>query len=290
MDKGIIEILEYELFTIGKYTLNVYAIVGSLVVITVGLYLRNFIRRLIYRSHKLDLGKKFAFSQIVNYLIILVIFFLVMNNLGVNISPLLLGSGAILVGIGLGLQNLFLDFISGIIILVDRTIQVGDVVDIEGTIGEVEKIKMRTTQIRTRENKNIIFPNSALTKNKLVNFSLNDDRVRFQIPLGVHYDSDMAVVEKSLIEAAIEQPMVLDEPKPFIWIEGFGDSAIEVGLYYFSRDLFAAPRLRSDIRKAIVQKFRENGVEFPYPHTVVEMPENWRPSKEDELQRKPETL
>ncbi|MDO5615905.1 MAG: mechanosensitive ion channel [Cruoricaptor ignavus] len=265
------QILEYEAFSLGRYSLTVYEIIGSILIITLGLLASKIVKRLIYKTNRLDIGKKFAFSQILHYTIVVFIFFLVMKSIGVNISPLLLGSGAILVGVGLGLQNLFLDFVSGIVILLDRTIQVGDVVDIDGTIGEVMQIKMRTTEVKTRENKSIIFPNSVLTKNKLINFSLNDDIVRFDIQIHIHFDADMELVEKIMKEAALEHPKVLKSREPMVWLERFGESYLEVSLYYFSRNLFRAPLIRSDVRKIVLRKFRENNIPIAYPHQTVKL-------------------
>ncbi|ASW75325.1 mechanosensitive ion channel protein MscS [Chryseobacterium piperi] len=268
------EILEYQIFSLGKYNLTVYEVLGALIIIILGFFISKFARRFIYKSEKLDFGKKFAFAQILHYLIVIVIFFLAMKMLGVNISPLLVGSGAILVGIGLGLQNLFLDFISGVIILFDRTIQAGDIIDVDGTIGKVQEIKMRTTTVLTRDNKNIIFPNSILTKDKLVNFSHNDEIVSFDINVGVHYDSDLDLVEKLMKEAALEHEEVLNDPPPVVRLENFGDSSLDMKMYYNSKNLFKQPSIRSGIRKAVLKKFRENNVNIPYPIRTLDMPKD----------------
>jgi small-conductance mechanosensitive channel len=266
------EVLEYQVFSLGKYSLTVYEVLGALIIVILGIVVSKFTKKIIYKSEKLDFGKKFAFSQILNYLIVIIIFFLVMKMLGVNISPLLVGSGAILVGIGLGLQNLFLDFISGVIILFDRSIQAGDIIDIDGTIGKVQEIKMRTTTVLTRDNKNIIFPNSILTKNKLVNFSHNDEIVSFDIAVGVHYDSDLELVEKLMKEAALENEGVLEDPPPVVRLEGFGDSSLDIKMYYNSKNLFKQPAIRSSVRKSVLKKFRENNINIPYPIRTLEMP------------------
>lgn len=268
------EILEYQIFSLGKYNLTVYEVLGALIIIILGFFISKFARRFIYKSEKLDFGKKFAFAQILHYLIVIIIFFLAMKMLGVNISPLLVGSGAILVGIGLGLQNLFLDFISGVIILFDRTIQAGDIIDVDGTIGKVQEIKMRTTTVLTRDNKNIIFPNSILTKDKLVNFSHNDEIVSFDINVGVHYDSDLDLVEKLMKEAALEHEEVLNDPPPVVRLENFGDSSLDMKMYYNSKNLFKQPSIRSGIRKAVLKKFRENNVNIPYPIRTLDMPKD----------------
>lgn len=268
------DFLEYDVFTLGKYTLSVYEILAAALIIVIGIFISRMVKKLIYRSNKIDVGKKFAFSQIFHYVIIIFSFFLMMKSLGVNISPILVGSGALLVGIGLGLQGLFLDFVSGVIILFDRTVKVGDIVDIDGNIGEVEDIRMRTTAILTRDNKNMIFPNSLLTKEKLINFSHNDNIVRFQVDIGVHYDSDVELVEKLLIEAAKENKDISQSKEPFVWLEEFAESSLNFSLYYYSRNLFSAPRIRNEVRKAILKNFRQNGINIPYPIRTLDFPKD----------------
>ncbi|MDY3318670.1 mechanosensitive ion channel [Riemerella anatipestifer] len=268
------QILEYEIFSLGKYSLSVYEIAAAVIVILIGILIVKVTRKVIYRSDRLDLGKKFAFSQILQYAIFIITFFIAMKALGINISPLLVGSGAILVGIGLGLQNLFLDFISGVIILVDRTIKVGDVIDIDGIVGRVDQIHMRTTSIITRDNKSMIFPNSVLTKEKLINFSHTDEMVRFDIEVGVHYDTDIDLATRILIEAAMENDFVFKNElyQPVVRLENFGDSSLDLKLFYFSKELFRAPQTKNEIRRLILAKFRENGIVIPYPIRTVEFP------------------
>ncbi|MDY3316872.1 mechanosensitive ion channel [Riemerella anatipestifer] len=268
------QILEYEIFSLGKYSLSVYEIAAAVIVILIGILIVKVTRKVIYRSDRLDLGKKFAFSQILQYAIFIITFFIAMKALGINISPLLVGSGAILVGIGLGLQNLFLDFISGVIILVDRTIKVGDVIDIDGIVGRVDQIHMRTTSIITRDNKSMIFPNSVLTKEKLINFSHTDEMVRFDIEVGGHYDTDIDLATRILIEAAMENDFVFKNElyQPVVRLENFGDSSLDLKLFYFSKELFRAPQTKNEIRRLILAKFRENGIVIPYPIRTVEFP------------------
>lgn len=266
------QILEYNIFSLGKYSLSVYEVIAVALIIAVSFGVSVLLKKFIYRSEKIDLGKKYAFSQMFHYVIVVVMIILVLRTLGVNISPLLLGSGAILVGIGLGLQNLFLDFISGVIILIDRTVRVGDIIDVNGVIGQVQEIKMRTTMILTRDNKNMIFPNSMLTKDRLVNFSHNDDIVTFDIEVGVHYDTDIELAEKLMKESALESEHVLADPGPIVRLEGFGDSALNLKMFYSSRSLFRQPRIQSEIRKAILRKFRENKIDIPYPIRTLDFP------------------
>ncbi|WKS95200.1 mechanosensitive ion channel family protein [Riemerella columbina] len=267
------QILEYEIFSLGKYSLSVYEIAAAAIIALIGFFIAKMVKKLIYKTDRLDLGKKFAFSQIIQYIVFIITFFVVMKSLGINISPLLVGSGAILVGVGLGLQNLFLDFISGVIILIDRTIKVGDVIDIGGVVGRVEQIHMRTTSVMTRDHKSMIFPNSVLTKEKLINFSHADDMVRFEIEVGVHYDTDIDLATQLLIEAALENDFVVKEEtyQPLVRLENFGDSALELKLFYFSVHLFRAPQTRNEIRRSILKKFREKGINIPYPIRTLEL-------------------
>ncbi|SEG18255.1 Mechanosensitive ion channel [Halpernia humi] len=266
------QFLEYNIFSVGKYSLSVYEILAAILVILLAIILNKSVKKLVYNSKKVDIGRKFAVSQILFYIIFIIATILVLKSLGVDISPLLLGSGAILVGIGLGLQNLFLDFISGIIILFDRSVMVGDVIDIGDTIGEVKEIRMRTTTIETRERKSVIYPNSLLTKDKLTNFSHDSPAVIFVIEVGVHYDTDIDLAVRLLEEAARENKAVLQDKPIFVRLENFGDSSLDLKLYYYSVELFAAPQVRSDLRMVILKKFRDNNVNIPYPIRTLEFP------------------
>lgn len=266
------QILEYKVFSIGGYSLSVYEIAIALLIIILGVIASKLIRKIIYRSERLDLGKKFAFSQIIHYLILIFVFFIAMRAIGINISPLLFGSGALLVGLGLGLQNLFLDFISGVIILLDRTIKVGDIIEIEGIVGRVQQIHMRSTAIRTRDNKSLIFPNSILTKEKFINYSHADNIVRFEISVGVHYNTDIDLASKLLIEAALENNFVLKNEEPIVRLEDFGDSSLDLKLFYFSTHLFRAPQTKNEIRREILKKFKANGINIPYPIRTLDIP------------------
>lgn len=281
VENTVKDVLEYNVFSIGKYSLSLYEIIAAAIIVVLGIVVSKLIKKLIYKSEKIDIGRKFAFSRIISYLIYIVVFLLVMKSLGVNISPLLLGSGAILVGVGLGLQNLILDFISGVIILIDRTIRVGDVVDIDGTVGKVQEIQMRTTTILTRDNKSIIFPNSELTKNKLINFSHKNDEVRFSIQVGVGYETEIEKAEQLMIEAALEQNDVLKDPKPSVRLHEFGDSSLNLQLIYDSQNLFRQPQIQSNIRKAILKKFRENNINIPFPIRTLDLPKDIFPGKEN---------
>lgn len=272
MDISLKEILEYDILTIGKYSLSVYQLISSAIIVIVGMFITKLFRAFIYKSERIDVGKKFAFSQILKYLIILITAILAFKSIGVDVSPFLVGGGAILVGIGLGLQNLILDFISGIIILLDRSIKVDDVVEIEGVVGKVQQINIRTSTMLTRDNKTMIIPNSILTKNKLVNMSYDDDSSGFSISIGVGYDSDVKQVITLMEEAAKSHPEVMHEKPVVARLTNFGESSLDFSLFFNTKYLFKAEAIKGDIRIDILEKFRANNIDIPYPIRTVYTP------------------
>ena len=273
MELTLKEILEYHIFSLGKYSLTVYQLISSAVIVLVGLGIVHVFKSLIYKSEKIDVGKKFAFAQILKYIIIVFTAILAFRTLGVDVSPLLLGGSVILVGIGLGLQNLFLDFISGVIILLDRSIKVDDVVEIENVVGKVQQINIRTSTILTRDNKSMIIPNSILTKNKIVNMSYDDDVANFGIVIGVGYDSDVNLVMKLMLDAAKEHPEVFQERPAVARLSNFGDSSLDFSLFFNSRYLFKAEAIKSDLRLSILNKFKENNIDIPFPIRTLYTPD-----------------
>ena len=273
MELTLKEILEYHIFALGQYSLTVYQLISSAVIVLVGLGIVRVFKSLIYKSEKIDVGKKFAFAQILKYIIIVFTAILAFRTLGVDVSPLLLGGSVILVGIGLGLQNLFLDFISGVIILLDRSIKVDDVVEIENVVGKVQQINIRTSTILTRDNKSMIIPNSILTKNKIVNMSYDDDVANFGIAIGVGYDSDVNLVMKLMLDAAKEHPEVFQDRPAVARLSNFGDSSLDFSLFFNSRYLFKAEAIKSDLRLSILNKFKENNIDIPFPIRTLYTPD-----------------
>jgi putative efflux protein len=267
------EFLEYPILSIHTYTLHMYQVIAAVVVIGVAYIVEKISKKIFYRrSSQIDKGTRYALHQIVYYGIIIVTFIIVMRIMGVNISPFLVGSSAVLVGIGLGLQNLFLDFISGVIILLDKSVRVGDILDMNGVMGRVEQISMRTTKILTTDRKTIVFPNSYLTKDKLTNYSSHDAANAFFIDIGVDYKTDMKTVETLLVEAAKENPDISKEREPYIRLNDFADSSLNLRLYFFSDDPFHISHTKSEIRKSILEKFRANNIIIPFPTTTIDFP------------------
>jgi potassium efflux system protein len=192
-----------------------------------------------------------------------------LTTVGINMSALTVFAGIISVGIGFGLQNIASNFISGIILLFERPIKVGDRVIIDNITGDVEKINMRATIIKTVFNEHIIVPNSYFLEEKVVNRSFSDPRIRIVIPISVAYGTDVEKVRDLLLEAAMEEhlvsPTVLTTPEPFVNFAGFGESALNFELLIWIEDPNQLVLIKSNLNFRINRIFIENNVEIPYP-------------------------
>ncbi len=223
----------------------------------------------VYRNRKIDEGSQYAINQLLKYVIYVATFIIVLQTLGIDMTLVLGGAAALLVGIGLGLQQTFNDFISGIVLLFERTISVGDVVTINGSFGTVIKIGMRSSIVETRDNMTVVVPNSKLVNDFVNNWSHHNPIVRFEVNTGVAYGSDTRLVKKILLEAVRNIPRVLSRPMPFIRFTDFGDNALNFQILFFTRDHLFNEDIKSDIRFEIDRLFRENNIEIPFPQRDV---------------------
>jgi len=170
-----------------------------------------------------------------------------------------------LVGVGLALQTLFQDIISGVFILIDQSVHVGDNIEIEGKIGRVEEIKLRTTRAVTIDNKVLIIPNHLYLTNTLYNWTQNGTTTRESVSVGVAYGSDVELVKQLLIKSTNSHPNVLDSPEPTVIFTDFGDSALSFKIVFTINDSFKAQFIKSDIRFEIDKLFRKNNISIPFP-------------------------
>ena len=191
------------------------------------------------------------------------------HTLGVNVTGILAASAALLIGIGLALQTLFQDIISGIFILLDQSVHVGDIIEIDGKVGRVEEIKLRTTRAVTIDNKVLVIPNHLYLENSLYNWTQNGSSTRESVSVGVAYGSDVQLVKKLLIQAASTHPDVLPEPEPMVVFTEFGNSSLDFRLIFTINDSFKALFPKSDIRFEIDRLFREHNVTIPFPQRDV---------------------
>ena len=263
------DILDFTLVQIGTYDLKIISILKLIAFILIVLIVLKVIRKTIYKIDKIDIGKKYSIYSLAKYLIIVVALILGLEMFGFNLSVLVAGSAALLVGIGLGLQNLFSDFISGIILLVDSSVKVNDVLESNGLVCIVKEINLRTTTVLTRDDKYIILPNTDLTRNQLINWTHSDLTSRFDVSVGVDYSSDVNQVMKILKQAIDEQEGILKEPKPFVRFNEFGNSSLDFAIYFWSEDVFRVENRKSELRVRIFELFKENNITIPFPQRVV---------------------
>ncbi|MBK8566659.1 MAG: mechanosensitive ion channel [Saprospiraceae bacterium] len=221
-----------------------------------------------FRTRKVDPGRQMALKQFLSYIIWVLAVFAIMELFNIS-SMIWASSAALLVGIGLGLQDTFKDIISGIIILVEGTVDVGDILEVDGFVARVVKIGLRTSKLETRDRVSILVPNSSLVVNKVTNWTHDDQPARFKIAVGVAYHSDVLFVQRLLLEAASEHEKVLKEPAISVHFVNFGESSVDFELLFFSTEFFNIERVKSDIRFNIESRFRANGIEIPFPQRDV---------------------
>jgi small-conductance mechanosensitive channel len=191
---------------------------------------------------------------------------------GVNLSSLAVVAGAVGVGIGFGLQNIVHNFVSGIIILVEQPIALGDRVEVSGVAGRVARIRLRSTEVITNDNISIIVPNSDFIAHPVTNWSHGDPRVQMRIPVGVAYGADVAKLRTLLLEIAAENPKVLKSPEATVYFEAFGDNALLFELGVWTSDMAHSPRrFRSELNFAIERKLRENNIQIPFPQRDIHL-------------------
>jgi small-conductance mechanosensitive channel len=226
---------------------------------------RFLFNRLLAQSG-LDRSLQYAVAQVVSNVVLVVGIFIVLENTGIHLAALTVFAGAVGVGLGFGLQNIASNFISGLVILAERPITIGDRVEVAGIAGQVEHIRARSTVIRTNDNIMMIVPNTKFIDSPVTNWTYGDRRVRFRIPVSVAYGSDIVKVRDTLLAVAGENRYTLKEPAPSVFLEKFGENAIDFKLVVWSSEMSARPsRYRSDINFAIAAKFREAGIEMPFP-------------------------
>tara|TARA_R110001592_G_scaffold114996_1_gene315180 strand:+ start:67 stop:711 length:645 start_codon:yes stop_codon:yes gene_type:complete len=194
-----------------------------------------------------------------------------MSAAGIDITILITASAALFVGLGLALQEIFQDIIGGIFIIVDKSLRVGDIVEIDSKVGKVFEIKLRTTRAITRDDKVIIIPNHKFISDIVYNYTQNHKTTRESIKLGVAYGSDVQLVTKILLDIIKTQKNVLKSPKPFVLFEDFGDSALLFSLNFYITDSFSDPRIKSELRYKIDAEFRNNKVTIPFPQRDVHL-------------------
>ena len=238
------------------------------------LFLRIF-RRIVFKTLNDDAKLKFrGILTFFNYLVYLIVILITLDNVGVKVSTIFAASAALLVGVGLALQTLIQDVFSGISILADQTVHVGDIIQIDGQVGRVENIMLRTTRAVTRDNKVLIIPNHKFLTSILYNWTENGTLTKESIHFGVSYDTDVILLEQIVIEITNANPNILKKPEPFLLFEDFGESALMFQLFFSMNKSFEANIVKSDLRFKIFEKLKAVNIEIPFPQRVVTLKNN----------------
>ena len=271
------KILELKFIHIGNYEIRIYTLVSILGIVVLTLLILWLIKKALLRRNKfskLDTGNSYALFQIIKYVFWVIAIGLILETVGVKVTVLIAGSAALLVGVGLGLQQTFNDVISGIILLSERSIKVNDVLEIDGDVVKIQSIGLRTSKGLNRDDISIILPNSLITTNKVINWSHQSKKTRFRIEIGVAYGSNVDHVIKILEQSAIDHPDIYDRELIEARLMNFGNSSLDFQLLFFSENVFRIGKVKSDIRRIIDKKFAENGIRIPFPQLDLHVKSN----------------
>ena len=267
--KTFYSVTSFPLFKIGDTSISLGSLALFILLIVAFSYLSKLVSTLLVSKGlsqvNMEEGRKYVLKRITEYVLITIGAIIAFQSVGINLSGLTVIFGLLSVGIGFGLQNIASNFISGIILLMERPIQVGDRITVGDTQGDVEEINIRSTTIRSMDNISIIVPNTEFVEGRVINWSHGDLKIRMDEAVGVSYASDLDNVLQALKEVANEHPKVLQTPKAEVLLMEFGDSSWNMQLRIWIADPKDYYRLMSEINCAIVRKFRERGVEIPFP-------------------------
>ena len=251
-------------------SISVQNILLVLFILLITAYVLKLIRNLVTR--KLPFNDKAKFVSVFNYLkwlAYVIILLVTLHTSGINVTAVFAASAALLIGVGLALQTLFQDIISGIFILVDQTVHAGDIIELEGKIGRVEEINLRTTRAVTIDNKVMIIPNHLYLTNTLYNWTANGEETRESVEVGVAYGSDVQLVKKVLLEAVNNHPSVLKSTKALVFFSDFGESALNFRVAFSLNNSFEVKVVQSELRFEIDRLFRTHEIKIPFPQRDI---------------------
>jgi small-conductance mechanosensitive channel len=258
------------------------------VFIFLGAFTRRMLQSRVLSKLEIDPGLQYTLARVSQYIIVIIGVLVSFQFVGINLTSLAVVFGLLSVGIGFGLQNITANFISGLIVMFERPISVGDRVDVAGIEGDVTEINIRSTKIRTLNNISIIVPNTEFVSNSVINYSHGDPTFRLDINVGVAYSSDLDKVLKALNEVAEEHDKVMKQPKHQVHLTEFGDSAWEMQLRVWIPNVKERYILRNEFHQAIVRKFNELEIEIPFPQrdlhvrSSVSLPVESNPATKEE--------
>ncbi|GHB28199.1 mechanosensitive ion channel family protein [Mongoliitalea lutea] len=268
------EMLSFRLFSIGESALTV----GLLLTISISIFVlfiaAEWIRRVlvnrVLRRYSLEMGTRQSVGKIVKYILIIAGLFSILQTNGIDLSAFGILAGALGVGIGFGLQNITNNFISGLIILFEQPIKLGDRIEVGEISGDVVSISARSTTVVTNDNISVIIPNSQFIDSQVINWSHNERKVRFNFPVGVSYKEDPEKVKDVLMAVAMAHSSVLQDPRPDVLFDEFDDSSLNFTLRVWTIDYINKPKvLKSELYFEIFKRFKEENIEIPFPQRDI---------------------
>ena len=250
---------------------------GNLLVacaITLGtILLLMFLKRVILRPRifreKIDDKRRMSIYLLTKYFVWIISVLFILQSLGFQITALLIGSSALLIGLGLGLQTIFKDLVSGLFLLFEGTMKVGDIIEADGVIGRVVDINLRSSELITREDVKIIIPNSRFISDKVINWSHDVDHIRFEIKVGLAYGTDVEKAITLLQEVLDNNKNVMKKPQSFVRFTNFGDSSLDFELVFWSCEMFTINNIKSDLRRQVYKKLNDNNMVIPFPQRDI---------------------
>jgi small-conductance mechanosensitive channel len=262
-------IIEHPLVYVNQKPLTIMSFLLGIIILLIFVFVSKGIRKIlktrVFDKYQLDEGIQLVILKLTHYLLVGLGIIMAVQSIGLNLTSLAVVFGLLSVGIGFGLQNVASNFVSGLIILFERPIKIGDRITIGDVWGDVVNISLRATLIRTIDNIAIIVPNSEFISNRVTNWSYRDPKVRVHIPVGVAYGSDVPLVISSLLEVARNHPQVMQDPPPDVWFTEFANSSLNFELLVWTLDPKRRPDVVSDLNKDIDEIFRKNKIQIPFP-------------------------
>ncbi len=268
------DLLNVKLFSIGDSSLTIGLLITLMISIAVLLFLSEWIKKLlvqrVLKRYQIERGTRQSVGTIVKYAIVIIGIVSILQTNGVDLSTFGILAGALGVGIGFGLQNITNNFISGLIILFEQPIKVGDRIEVGNIAGDVTKISARSTTVVTNDNISVIVPNSKFIDDQVINWSHNEYKIRFNFPVGVSYKENPEKVKEILIAVAKDNPYVLDTPPPDVLFDKFDDSSLNFYLRIWTAEYVSKPQaLKSQLYFEIFKRFGEAGIEIPFPQRDI---------------------
>lgn len=270
MIKLIKDFLDLKIIETSSITLTIWNIAILILVLVFTSVLLRFIRNVATRKLPTEDKNKFiSFFQFIRYIVFIFAIIFTLDTIGVNMKVFLTASAALLVGLGFALQQLFQDVISGILIIIDQSLHVGDIIEVDGKVGVVEEIKLRTTRMVTRNDRVMVIPNHKFMNETLFNWTQNGTTNREQVSIGVAYGSNVALVKEILIACTNEVNGVLTERGINVLFEDFADSSLNFSVFFYVENGLFSPRVQSDIRFNIDREFKKNNIQIPFPQRDI---------------------